>query len=36
MEDTKTKELINKLIEWLENKGFSDKEIKECIRYITK
>lgn len=30
------KELINKLIEWLESKGFSDTEIKECISYITK
>ena len=36
MEDLKLKELINKLIEWLESKGFTDNDIKECIRYITK
>lgn len=36
MEDLKIKELINKLVEWLELKGFTDTEIKECIKYITK
>lgn len=37
MEDMiKLKELINKLIEWLENKGFSDSDIKDCIKHITK
>jgi hypothetical protein len=32
----KMKELINKLVEWLESKGFTDTEIKDCIKYITK
>ena len=37
MEDEiKLKELINKLIEWLKSKGFSEKDIVECIDYITK
>jgi hypothetical protein len=36
MEDLKMKELINRLVEWLESKGFTDTEIKECIKYITK
>lgn len=27
---------INRLIEWLESKGFSKEEIVECIKYITK
>lgn len=36
MEDKKTKELINKLIEILKAKGFKDNEIIEIIDYITK
>lgn len=36
MEDKKIKELINKLIEILKAKGFSDQEIIEIISYITK
>lgn len=36
MEDKKVKELINKLIEILKAKGFTDKEIIEIIDYITK
>lgn len=36
MEDKKIKELINKLIEILKTKGFTDKEIIEIIDYITK
>lgn len=37
MEDVlKMKELINKLIEWLKSKDFSEKDIVECIDYITK
>lgn len=36
MEDKKTKKLINKLIEILNAKGFTDGEIVEIINYITK
>lgn len=36
MEDKKTKELINKLIEILKAKGLTDTEILEIINYITK
>lgn len=36
MEDKKTKELINKLIEILKAKGLTDREILEIINYITK
>lgn len=36
MEDKKTKELINKLIEILKAKGFTDDEIIEILDYITK
>lgn len=35
-ENLQVKELINKLIEWLRSKGFSETEIVECIDYITK
>lgn len=34
--DKELKELINKLVEWLELKGFNDSDIKECIKHITK
>lgn len=30
------KKLISKLIEWLKLKGFSEKDIVDCIDYITK
>lgn len=29
------KRLLNKLIAWLEGKGFTTTEITDCIRYIT-
>ena len=32
----KMKELINRLMEWFKIKGFSEKDIVECIDYITK
>lgn len=35
-ERKKMKELINRLIEWLESKGFKPDEILDCIKYITK
>lgn len=36
MEEKILKQLINRLIEWLETKGLTDTEIKDCINYITK
>lgn len=35
MEEKILKQLINRLIKWLETKGLTDTEIKECIDYIT-
>lgn len=35
-ENLQMKEMINKLIEWLRSKGFSEKDIVECIDHITK
>ena len=31
----KMKKLINRLIEWLQRKGLTEKEILDCIKYIT-
>ena len=35
MEPKKMKELLNRLIEWLKSRGMNEKDIIDCIDYIT-